>query len=50
MRVLLLQKGVFHAVHERLEAGFDDVVVDADRAPFLAVGGLDQTRVRARCR
>ena len=27
-------KRVFETVHQRLQAGFDDVVVDADRAPL----------------
>src|SRR5450756_1941754 len=39
---LFLQQRELHRIHQRLQAGFDDVVVDADRAPFaFAVGGLD---------
>ena len=40
---LFLQQRVFHAVHERLEAGFDDILAHADGAPLaLAVAGYNE--------
>src|SRR5438309_12077858 len=39
----LFHQRVLQTVHERLQAGFDDVVVHADSAPFrFAIGGFDQ--------
>src|ERR1041385_4197415 len=39
----LFNQGIFHAVHERLQAGFNDVATDAHGSPFVfAVTRFDQ--------